>query len=240
MSDAFALGITDCLSNHHGTDRQLELGVERCIEGLNFIRIEPNEGRSLADEIFFGFSKDERKQLKEDIRCCFVEHISFFDLYNDGLYYVSQPFGPGNHPDILLIIYGVLIFIECKGSNIKSGHRYNNTIPPHNTIYIFSVPGTGSCMIMGDDLVTEEQREMLEIQTAELKMLNRKFHKESLTTKSEKFGHIKVSGRVNYLIHGGEKYTDIIRRTRELGLEANVYRFLCKRLKNGKRIPQQP
>lgn len=221
---SFIQEFMEALYDLHGTETDLERKTEERLRGLSAMPIP-------ASEIFIGIPQNERSLVKEDIKNYFYQHLAFSQLYDDGLYYISQPFNSVGHPDILLIICGIFVLIECKGSKKPDGHSFNNTLPPEKTIYLFSVPGEGSCLVMGDDLVSSKQRELCEQQAWEQREMNERHHREAKELGMGIFGFVKHYGRTTYHLFGGSP-NDIIKKAREIDSERNIIRFLFRHLKN--------
>ena len=90
----------------------------------------------------------------------FLKHRQFNDsdllslgVYDDHVYYVREPFGGKSNPDFMLIVYGRVIFLECK-SGKERNYKWNNSIPKKDYLYLMSCGATNrSTLIMGQRMI---------------------------------------------------------------------------------------
>jgi hypothetical protein len=89
--------------------------------------------------------------------------------------FIHQPLGSQNHPDFILKWNNKLYCFECKSCQVERP-IYNGGIPHKNSIYIFcSKKYNKTTIYYGDEIGTEQQRELISSLEKEIKNLVKKY-----------------------------------------------------------------
>lgn len=90
--------------------------------------------------------------------------IHYDNRFSPDFFFISQPFGTQNHPDIIIVYYGWIIPIELKEGDCKI--MLNSHLPISGLIYFFTQKKTNTNILcFGEDLpvrIDEEIRSMIQ------------------------------------------------------------------------------
>lgn len=86
-----------------------------------------------------------------------IDSIPLYDeRYADDKYFIYQPFGSQNYPDIVIIYYGWVIIVEDKTGKAKIMLNSHNPRPFANCFYIFNINNI-STLLLGSEIISENE-----------------------------------------------------------------------------------
>ena len=145
-------------------------------------------------------------------------------LKKHGLNYVGQPNGKQNSPDFRIFYEGREIDVECKSAK-EAKPMYNGGLPKCGVIYVFSSQKYNQTTIyFGDDIVTDEKRELYSQYLIEQDELLQKYRK--LDDWKDERG-FDFYNRAMYTQSGGADKTDYFVHSDRIECEQNVLNW-CK------------
>lgn len=92
--------------------------------------------------------------------------------------YISQPCGIYSNPDFVVKVDDVIFPLELKSSKRDCSPKFGNTLPKYGMIYIFTTKKSGTSIVLGQSIVSEEVYKKCIIAENAIKDFARSTHKD--------------------------------------------------------------
>ena len=173
--------------------------------------LEKKSFKALSDRLGFNNRKEFRNFLLEDY---------FHEKLPDNTFY-SQPTGTHDSPDFIFKVNNKVFLLECKSSK-DNKPMYNSGLPKKGYVYLFcSEKSNQTTMFLGEDIVNDTQRELIEEYNKAQKEIIEKFNMKLAKTDEQNRG-ICYFERNMWNQAGGKEKADYFTHESRAQCEQNV------------------
>lgn len=140
--------------------------------------------------------------------------------------YIAQPSGSQGSPDFLIFDYGDrFVGIECKSGQSGLCPMWNDSLPGRNVIYVLSSGEMNQTTIfLGDDVLSEAERQLMEAQEREVAEVVKKYNQLSKAVDKNNRGFIQKS-RKQHFQQGPNSTTNYFVHPERTKCEANALEY---------------